>query len=39
MTDYSQGKIYILRSKNTDDVYIGSTKESLEERFHFHMMH
>ena len=39
MSDYSQGKIYILKSKNTDDVYIGSTKETLEERFHLHMIH
>jgi len=38
MSDYSQGKIYILKSKNTDDVYIGSTKYTLEERFHTHMM-
>lgn len=37
MSDYSQGKIYILKSKNTEDVYIGSTTLSLQERFHFHM--
>lgn len=39
MSDYSQGKIYILKSKNTEDVYIGSTKGTLEERFYWHMMH
>ena len=38
MSDYSQGKIYILKSKNTEDVYIGSTKYTLEERFHTHML-
>jgi hypothetical protein len=38
MSDYSQGKIYILKSKNTEDVYIGSTKYTLEERFHTHMV-
>ena len=38
MSDYSQGKIYIIKSKNTEDVYIGSTKYTLEERFHTHMM-
>ncbi len=37
MNDYSQGKIYILKSNNTDDVYIGSTKYTIEERFHNHM--
>ena len=38
MTDYSQGKIYMIKSKNTKDVYIGSTKYTLEERFYTHMM-
>jgi hypothetical protein len=36
MTDYSQGKIYVLKSSQTDDVYIGSTKETLEDRFDSH---
>jgi len=39
MSDYSQGKIYIIKSKNSDDVYIGSTKHSLEERYFEHMTH
>jgi len=32
MPDYSKGKIYCLRSHQTDDVYIGSTVESLSNR-------
>jgi len=32
MPDYSKGKIYCLRSHQTDDVYIGSTVESLSRR-------
>jgi hypothetical protein len=32
MSDYSQGKIYMLTSKQTPEVYIGSTKETLEDR-------
>ena len=32
MPDYSKGKIYCLRSHQTDDVYIGSTIQSLAKR-------
>ena len=32
MPDYSKGKIYCLRSHQTDDVYVGSTVESLSNR-------
>ena len=34
--DYSQGKIYIIKSSKTDDVYIGSTVQTLRERFTKH---
>jgi hypothetical protein len=33
---YANGKIYILRTHKGDEVYIGSTTTSLEERFKFH---
>ena len=36
MTDYSQGKIYMLTSEQTPEIYIGSTKETLEERMKCH---
>jgi len=39
MSDYSQGKIYMLTSEQTSDVYIGSTKETLEVRFTYHKKH
>ena len=32
MPDYTKGKIYCLRSHQTDDVYVGSTVESLSNR-------
>ena len=34
--DYHNGKIYVLRSNQTDDVYIGSTTTKLSKRFHQH---
>ena len=36
MSDYSQGKIYMLTSEQTPEIYIGSTKETLEERLTKH---
>ena len=36
MSDYSQGKIYILTSEQTPEIYIGSTKLTLEERLDTH---
>ena len=36
MPDYSLGKIYAIRSANTDQVYIGSTVQPLYKRFHVH---
>jgi hypothetical protein len=36
MTDYSQGKIYAIRSPNTDKYYIGSTATTLCKRFYDH---
>ncbi len=36
MTDYKNGKIYIIKSKETDKVYIGSTCSSLKKRFSSH---
>lgn len=36
MSDYSQGKIYMLTSEQTPEVYIGSTKKTLEERMKSH---
>ena len=36
MSDYSQGKIYMLTSEQTPEVYIGSTKETLEIRLTKH---
>lgn len=32
MSDYQQGKIYCIRSHQTDDIYIGSTVQSLVKR-------
>ena len=32
MRDYKQGKIYCLRSHQTDDIYIGSTCQTLSKR-------
>lgn len=37
MSDYSQGKIYMLTSKQTPKVYIGSTKLTLKERLSTHI--
>jgi len=34
--DYSKGKIYRIVSDKTDEVYIGSTVETLERRFSIH---
>jgi len=36
MTDYSQGKIYVIKSSQTEDIYIGSTKMTLDKRFDVH---
>jgi len=36
MIDYSKGKIYTIRSHQTDDIYIGSTTQSLKERLRGH---
>ena len=36
MPDYKQGKIYCLRSHQTDDIYIGSTVQPLYKRLHSH---
>jgi len=35
--DYSKGKIYIIKSPNTEKVYIGSTIQPLNERFSKHL--
>ena len=34
--DYKNGKIYVLRSHQTEDIYIGSTTTKLSKRFHKH---
>ena len=36
MPDYSQTKIYIIRSRNTDRVYVGATTSTLVKRFSNH---
>ena len=36
MPDYKQGKIYAVRSHHTDDVYIGSTIQTLSKRMAHH---
>ena len=36
MPDYSKGKIYIIRSYQTDNVYIGSTTQTLAQRLGKH---
>ena len=36
MPDYSKGKIYCIRSFQTDDVYIGSTTQTLAQRLGKH---
>ena len=36
MPDYSKTKIYIIRSPNTDRVYIGATTQPLSHRFRDH---
>ena len=36
MPNYSDGKIYAIRSYQTDQVYIGSTTQNLPKRFHEH---
>jgi hypothetical protein len=35
-TDYSKGKIYAIKSYQTDDIYIGSTCQPLRKRLHDH---
>jgi predicted GIY-YIG superfamily endonuclease len=34
--DYKNGKIYAIRSHQTDEIYIGSTTQSLSKRFSNH---
>src|SRR6476659_6026120 len=34
--DYSKGKIYCVKSKVSNDIYIGSTTQSLSDRFAQH---
>ena len=34
--DYKNGKIYALRTHKGDEVYIGSTTQSLSKRFYYH---
>ena len=34
--DYSQGKVYKIFNTETNDVYIGSTTQSLSKRFYDH---
>ena len=34
--DYKNGKIYTIRSHQTDKIYIGSTTQPLSKRFHCH---
>ena len=34
--DYKNGKIYVLRSHQTEDIYIGSTTTKLSKRFNYH---
>jgi hypothetical protein len=34
--DYKNGKIYTIRSYQTDDIYIGSTTQTLTKRFSIH---
>ncbi|MDR3501742.1 MAG: GIY-YIG nuclease family protein [Legionella sp.] len=37
MTDYTQGKIYAIKSKNFEKYYIGSTCKPLNTRLKFHL--
>lgn len=37
MVNYKNGKIYAIRSYQTDDIYIGSTCQPLHKRFHDHI--
>ena len=37
INDYSKGKIYMLTSEQTDDIYIGSTKHTLPYRLSAHL--
>ena len=34
--DYTNGKIYVMRSNKTDKIYIGSTTQPLFKRFFQH---
>merc|ERR1711966_23391 len=36
MTDYKEGKIYAIKSKETEEVYIGSTCSTLKKRMSSH---
>ena len=36
MPDYSKGKIYLVRSYKTDEVYVGSTTQTLSRRMSRH---
>ena len=37
--DYKNGKIYAIRSHQTEDIYIGSTTTKLSKRFYLHKQH
>lgn len=37
-TNYKNGKIYTIRSPNTDKVYVGSTCSTLSKRLYFHKL-
>lgn len=37
MTDYKKGKIYAIKSKETEEVYIGSTCTTLKKRMSSHI--
>lgn len=39
MPDFQNGKIYAIRSHQTDQVYIGSTTQTLTQRFAVHKSH
>ena len=36
MPDYKNGKIYVIKSYETNDVYVGSTCRPLKQRFSRH---
>ena len=36
MVDYSNGKIYMIITENSNDIYVGSTVQTLKQRLHVH---